>query len=107
MLRQCAISPLRYCPLDNARRDDFIGAIVRGTGGYTAAEVGTTQRFDDVPSSSPAYPYVQVAYTRMYTSGCVAANPPSKPLPSFCPADGLSRAAASVFLSRSLFNTSF
>jgi hypothetical protein len=89
----CASAPLRYCPLDQVRRDQMAAFLVRAKG-LSQLDPGTPT-FADVPKTSPFYGYVERLYQQNVTTGC-SPGPPRL----YCPADPVTRRQMAAFLIR-------
>jgi uncharacterized repeat protein (TIGR01451 family) len=89
----CSTSPPLYCPSGAVSREQMAAFIIRALHdpGYTPPPPGS-QRFNDVPPSSPFYGFIEEMAVRNITSGCSAIPP------LYCPSDTVTRAQMAAFL---------
>jgi hypothetical protein len=85
-----------YCPSDPVLRDQMAAFIIRALG-QPNPPMPASQRFMDVPPSSPFYAFVDQMAIRGITVGC---NPPSQTL--YCPGANVLREQMAAFLIRAL-----
>ena len=89
--RGCSTIPARYCIGDFVTREQMAVFVIRSIYGDTFA-YNPTAYFTDVPSSAPAYTYIQKLRELGITSGCTATT--------FCPGNTTTRGEVSVFVVR-------
>jgi hypothetical protein len=83
----------KYCPMDPVAREQaavLVLATEEGSGYLPPSCIPGSERFADVPASSPFCPWVQEFANRGITAGCAP--------DLFCPLDSTSRGQTSVFL---------
>jgi S-layer homology domain len=79
-----------YCPTSPVTREQMAAFIIRALGEFDPP-LPPTQRFADVPPTSPFYRFIERMAVLGITSGCGGGN--------YCPADPVTREQMSVFLS--------
>jgi hypothetical protein len=84
-------APNLYCPGDPVTREQMAAFVIRALGQFSPP-APTTQRFADVPPSSPFYPFIDEMARRNVTAGC-APN-------LYCPGDPVTREQMAVFIIR-------
>lgn len=80
-----------YCPNDPVTREQMSAFIMRSLGQFSIP-IPPSQRFNDVPPSSPFYAFVDQMAVRQITLGC-SSNPPL-----YCPTDIVTREQMAAFL---------
>ena len=83
--------PTTYCPDAPVTREQMAAFMIRGLGEFSPP-LPASQRFGDVPPSSPFYNFVERMALFGITSGCGGGN--------YCPTDPVTRAQMAVFLVR-------
>jgi M6 family metalloprotease-like protein len=91
----CATNPLRFCPLENVKRQAMAAFIVRAKGLTPLTPAIPT--FADVPTTHPFYGQIERFYQQGITTGC-GTNPSGQLL--FCPDATVKRQAMAAFLVR-------
>jgi len=89
----CALNPRRYCPDTPITRADTAVFLItaKGSAGYTPpAATCNPLRFQDVPCTAPAAPYIEEFARRGITAGCGGGN--------YCPDGTVSRGTMAYFL---------
>jgi hypothetical protein len=82
-----------YCPASTVTREQMAVFIIRALGELNPP-TPATQRFDDVPPSSPFYNFIDRMAVLGITLGC-SASPPL-----YCPTASVTRGQMAVFLVR-------
>lgn len=90
----CGVSPPIYCPTNNVTREQMAAFIIRALHDPGYVPPPNSQRFQDVPPSSPFFAHIEEMATRQITLGC-SSNPPL-----YCPTDFVTRAQMAAFLVR-------
>jgi photosystem II stability/assembly factor-like uncharacterized protein len=85
-----------YCPDSNVTREQMAIFIERALGVFTPP-TPNGQTFQDVPTNSYSYPFIEDFATRSITQGC-AAGPPRL----YCPTASVTREQMAIFLERAL-----
>jgi len=90
----CSTSPLMYCPSTSLTREQMAVFIVAGLdlAMGTTLSYPTTAYFQDVPSTSPYFPFVQRIAQLGITAGC------SSSPPLYCPTDTITQQQMAVFM---------
>ena len=87
--------PSRYCPANSVTREQMAALILKAIEGASYnPPTPASQRFADVPPSSPFYEYIEQMAVRGITAGC-ASGPPR-----FCPRDAVTREQMAAFLTK-------
>jgi uncharacterized delta-60 repeat protein len=91
----CQTNPRQYCPDSSVTREQMAAFIIRSLHlpGYVPPQPAT-QRFSDVPSSSPFYAHIEEMAVRQITSGCGGGK--------YCPTDPVTREQMAIFVVRAL-----
>jgi len=90
----CATQPvLLYCPTDLVSRVQMAAFVIRSIGQFDPS-VPTTQRFADVPPSSPFYRFIDEMARRNITAGCAP--------DLYCPDSPVTREQMAAFVIRAL-----
>jgi hypothetical protein len=87
----CSGNPPLYCPADPVLREQMSAFIIRGLGEFNPP-TPLTQRFVDVPPSSPFYNFIDRMAALQITLGCSPTM--------YCPSDTVTRAQMAAFLVR-------
>jgi hypothetical protein len=82
-----------YCPGDPVTREQMSAFIIRSLGDFDPP-TPATQRFTDVPPSSPFYGFIEQMALRQITSGCGGGN--------YCPGTAVTREQMAAFLIKGL-----
>ena len=85
----CSADPLMFCPNCELTRSQMAVFLVRAAG-LDTSNPPSQATFDDVPTSSAIFPYVETAAAAGITSGCGNNN--------FCPGDNITRAQAAAMI---------
>jgi hypothetical protein len=83
--------PSTYCPDAPVTREQMAAFMIRALGEFSPP-APASQRFADVPPSSPFYAFIERMAVFGITSGCGSGN--------YCPTDPVTRAQMAVFLVR-------
>jgi hypothetical protein len=89
----CSSNPPLYCPGDVVTREQMAAFLIRALGEFNPP-TPPSQRFSDVPTTSPFYKFVDRMAVLGITSGC-SANPPL-----YCPGATVTRGQMAVFLTK-------
>lgn len=87
----CSASPPLFCPASNVTREQMAIFVVRALGVFDPPTPGV-QTFQDVPSHSFAYEFIEEFYARGITAGCAVGR--------YCPTANVTRGQMAVFLVR-------
>jgi photosystem II stability/assembly factor-like uncharacterized protein len=89
----CSATPPLYCPSNPILREQMAAFIIRALGEFNPPEPAM-QRFDDVPTTSPFYRFIDRMAVLQITVGC------SVTPPLYCPSNSVTRAQMAAFLVR-------
>lgn len=92
----CSLTPFLYCPQNPVTRQQMAVFIVRALNGVlgTALDYNPAPYFNDMPSNSGFFPFVQRIKDINITAGC------SVTPPLYCPNDGIKQEQMAVFMIR-------
>jgi hypothetical protein len=93
----CSLDPPLYCPNNSVTREQMAAFIIKGLGEFTPPTPGS-QRFLDVPPSSPFYNFIDRMAVLNITAGCGGGN--------YCPANPIPHEQMAVFIIKALGMTS-
>jgi hypothetical protein len=97
-----------YCPDTTVTRDTMAVFLLRSKNGSNFLPPPATGNvFGDVPASNPFAAWIERLAADGVTGGCAAANPPTQPLPLYCPTDPVTRGQMAVFLLRSKYGSTY
>lgn len=82
-----------YCPNDTVTREQMAAFIIRALGDFEPP-TPPTQRFGDVPTTSPFYAFIEQMALRQITLGCGGGN--------YCPGDPVTREQMAAFIIKGL-----
>ena len=87
----CSTTPLLFCPTNSVTREQMAVFVVRALGVLDPPTPGA-RSFQDVPSSSFAYEFIEAFHARGITTGCAVGY--------YCPTANVTRGQMAAFLVR-------